>query len=273
MPHTKLAASKEFKGTSAHGLYGDVIEEIDFNVGRVLDKVKDLGLDENTYIIFTSDNGPWLIRKHHGGHAKPLRSGKTSCWEGGLRVPCIIRAPGKIPAGSECHSVAATIDMMPTIAGLAGGTVPTDRVIDGNDISALLHGKAGTIDRSFHYYQHDCLRAVRSGKWKLMLPHTEPSGTGIATKWQNHIAKADAARIGKPRLYNLESDIGETTDIAQDNPEKLAELMKLAEWAKQDIGDHNQFGDNARTFGANRRRLSSETPADPAKKKGAKRNK
>ncbi len=258
MPHTKLAASADFRGKSAHGLYGDVIEELDFNVGRVLDKVAALGLDDNTYIIFTSDNGPWLIRKNHGGHADPLRSGKTSCWEGGLRVPCIMRAPGRIPAGTECDAVAATIDLMPTIAKLAGGEAPSDRVIDGIDISELMHGKAEVLDRTYFYYQHDCLRAVRSGKWKLLLPHTEPVQVSIATKWKNHIAKADAVRIEKAQLYDLDSDIGETTDVSAQHPDKIAELMKLAAWAQQDIGDHNTFGANARTFGAQRRILSSE---------------
>ncbi|WP_222846227.1 sulfatase family protein [Pontiella sulfatireligans] len=265
MPHTKLAASEEFKGKSAGGLYGDVIEELDFNVGRVLDKVRELGLDENTYIIFTSDNGPWLIKKQHSGHAEPLRSGKTSCWEGGLRVPCIMRAPGKIPAGSECDAVAATIDMMPTLAELAGGVAPSDRTIDGVDISELMHGKKAALDRNYFYYQHDCLRAVRSGKWKLMLPHTEPVQGSIATKWKNHIAKADAIRIEKAELYDLDADIGETTDISGSHPETVAELMKLAEWAQHDLGDHDHFGANARSFGAQRRTLSSEAKAAPAK--------
>ncbi len=258
MPHTKLAVSADFKGKSAGGMYGDVIEELDFHIGRVLDKVKDLGLDETTYVIFASDNGPWLIRKDHGGHAKPLRSGKTSCWEGGLRVPCIMRAPGRIPAGSESDAVVATIDLMPTLAGLAGTAPPSDRVIDGIDVSKVMHGELDRIDRTYFYYQHDCLRAVRSGKWKLMLPHTEPVKTSIATKWRNHIAKADAIRIKKPRLYDLESDIGESTDVARQHPEVVAELQKLAKQARKDIGDHDVFGGNARTFGAARRTLSGE---------------
>ncbi|MDF7799615.1 sulfatase [Pontiellaceae bacterium B1224] len=265
MPHTKLAASDDFKGTSAGGLYGDVIEELDFNVGRVLDTVKELGLDDNTYIIFTSDNGPWLIRKQHGGHAAPLRSGKTSCWEGGLRVPCIMRAPGRIPAGSECDAVAATIDLMPTIAKLAGGTAPTDRVIDGVDISPLMLGELDTLNRTYFYYQHNCLRAVRSNGWKLMLPHTEPVKSSIATKWRNHIAKADAIRIQNPMLFNLDADIGETTDVADSHPEKVSELMELAAWAQQDIGDHDTFGANARTFDAQRRTLSTEVTATKGK--------
>ncbi len=258
MPHTKLAVSADFKGTSAGGLYGDVVEELDYHVGRVLDKVQELGLDDNTYIIFASDNGPWLIRKEHGGHADPLRSGKTSCWEGGLRVPCIMRAPGRIPAGTECGAVAAAIDLMPTIAKLAGGAAPADRVIDGVDISALMTGGRKSIDRTYFYYQHDCLRAVRSGKWKLMLPHTEPVEASIAMKWKNHIAKADAVRIEKAMLFDLDADIGETTDVSAAHPEKVTELLKLAAWARQDLGDHDTFGENARTFGAARRILSNE---------------
>lgn len=267
MPHTKLAASDDFKGKSAGGLYGDVIEELDYNVGRVIDKVQELGLDENTYIIFTSDNGPWLIRRQHGGHAKPLRSGKTSCWEGGLRVPCIMRAPGKIPAGTVTDAVAATIDMMPTLANLAGTTAPSDREIDGVDITKLIHGEVETLDRDYFYYQHDCLRAVRSGKWKLMLPHTEPFKGGIADQWKGHIAKEDAIRIEEARLYNLDSDIGETTDVADQHPEVVAELKKLAEKARKDIGDHDVFGENARTFGSERRTLSTEAKAGQPKKK------
>lgn len=258
MPHTKLAASKDFKGKSAGGLYGDVIEELDFNVGRVLDKVKELGLDENTYIIFTSDNGPWWIRKNHGGHAEPLRGAKTSCWEGGLRVPTVMRAPGRIPAGTECDAVAATIDLMPTLAKLAGASVPADRVIDGVDITELMHGEGISFKRSYFYYQHDCLRAVRNGEWKLMLPYTEPANASIAAKWKNHIAKGDAVRITKPLLYNLESDISERTDVAQQHPEVVADLLKLVEWAQKDLGDHDTFGENARTFDASRRTLSTE---------------
>ena len=257
MPHTQLAASEKFKGKSADGLYGDVIEELDFNVGRVLDKVSELGLDESTYVIFTSDNGPWLIRKKHSGHALPLRSGKTSCWEGGLRVPCIMRAPGRIPAGTQCDAVVATIDMMPTLANLAGTSAPDDRVIDGVDISKLMLGETDQLDRNFFYYQHDCLRAVRSGKWKLMLPHTEPADTGILKRWKRHVDQADAKRIKTEQLYDLDNDIGETTNVAKQNPEVVAKLTKLATAAKNDIGDHDRFGENARTFGAERRTISN----------------
>lgn len=270
MPHTKLAVSKDFKGKSEGGLYGDVIEELDHNVGRILDKVKDLGLDENTYVIFTSDNGPWLIRKDHGGHAKPLRSGKTSWWEGGLRVPCIVRAPGKVPAGTESDAITATIDLFPTLAKLAGGEVPSDRVIDGMDISAVIHGGVKSLDRDYFYYQHDCLRAVRSGKWKLVLKHTEPEDRGIRKKWEVHISKDDSARITEAQLYDLNADISESNDVAKENLEKVAELMKLVEWVRTDIGDHDVFGENARAFGAKRRTLSNEDGYPTSgKKKGA----
>ncbi|QEG43127.1 sulfatase family protein [Roseimaritima ulvae] len=273
MPHTKLAASQAFRGKSAGGLYGDVIEEIDFHVGRVLDKVQQLGLDDNTYIIFTSDNGPWRLRGEHGGHAAPLRGAKTSCWEGGLRVPCVMRAPGRIPAAAECHEVTATIDLMPTLAALSGGAAPSDRVIDGVDISSWMHGSADTLQRSFFYYQHDCLRAVRSGRWKLMLPHTEPVGSGIGSKWRRHVDKADAVRIQTPQLYDLQADIGETTDVSSQHPETVAELMRLAEWAKQDVGDHDRFGANARSFDASRRTLSSESKTTPKKQKNKRQRK
>ncbi|MGJ8656621.1 MAG: sulfatase family protein [Akkermansiaceae bacterium] len=269
MPHTKLAASGDFKGKSEAGLYGDVIEELDFNVGRVLSKVKDLGLDENTYVVFTSDNGPWLIRKDHGGHAKPLRSGKTSWWEGGLRVPCIIRAPGRVPAGTVSGAITATIDMMPTIAKLAGVEAPSDRVIDGVDISAVMHGELEEVERNYFYYQHDCLRAVRAGYWKLVLAHTEPEMAGIRNTWKQHISKVDSARITEAQLYDLNADIGEAHDVAKQHPDKVAELMKLAEWAKTDLGDHDVFGKNARTFGAQRRTLSTEDGYNTKGKKKA----
>lgn len=256
MPHTLLAASPEFEGTSAGGLYGDVIEEIDFNVGRVLDRVQALGLDDNTYIIFTSDNGPWHLRGEHGGHAAPLRGAKTSCWEGGMRVPCIIRAPGKVPAGTSTDAIAATIDLLPTIARLAGTAAPTDRVIDGRDISRLIHGETDTLERNYFYYQHNCLRAVRAGKWKLMLAHTEPVEGSIATNWRRHIAAEDAIRIEHDRLYDLEMDISETTDVGAEHPAVVARLQALAAWARSDIGDHDVFGENARTFGAARRTLT-----------------
>ncbi|MGB0993732.1 MAG: sulfatase family protein, partial [Akkermansiaceae bacterium] len=202
MPHTRLAASKEFKGKSKGGLYGDVIEEIDHHTGRILNKIKELGLDDNTYVIFTSDNGPWLLRKEHGGHAAPLRSGKTSCWEGGLRVPCIVRAPGRVPAGVSNALVTATIDLMPTLAAIAGAELPNDRTLDGIDLSNIWHGVQKKIDRPYFYYQHFYLRAVRKGDWKLMLKHEEGANS-FTTRWEKHIAPQDAKPLANHQLYNL----------------------------------------------------------------------
>jgi len=154
MAHTKLGASTQFRGKSKRGLYGDVIEEIDWNVGRILDTVKELGLDDKTYVMFMSDNGPWAIKKDHGGSALPLRGAKTSTWEGGLRVPCIMRAPGRIPPGTVCDEIISTMDMLPTLAKLAGAEAPIDRVIDGHDISALMNGAKGATGptEAFFYY-------------------------------------------------------------------------------------------------------------------------
>ena len=148
MPHTKLAVSKDFKGKSAGGMYGDVIEEIDHNVGRLLDEIKQLGLEDNTYVIFTSDNGPWWREGDHAGHCQPLRSAKTSTYDGGLRIPFIIRAPGKVPAKTTSDLVCANIDLFPTIAKLTGAKLPDDRVIDGLDILDIFHGTRTDLDLS-----------------------------------------------------------------------------------------------------------------------------
>lgn len=249
MPHTKLAVSDEFKGKSEGGFYGDVIEEIDYNVGRIFKKLKDSGLDDNTYVIFTSDNGPWWIKKDHGGHAQPLRGAKTSAWEGGLRVPCIIRAPGKVPAGSTSELVTATIDLLPTLAHIAGAELPTDRVIDGLNISSLLHGESNALERPYFYYQHHILRAVRKGKWKLHLPHRADTTSIVHKKWPIHSAPEDRVLFSKPMLYDLENDIGETTDVADKNPVVVKTLKQLLDWAKEDIGSYKQRGKNARLLG------------------------
>ena len=206
MPHIPLYASEDFAGKSARGLYGDVIEEIDWSVGEILKTLKEAGVDEKTFVLFTSDNGPWLVQKEDGGSALPLRNGKGTTYEGGMREPCIMRWPGRIPAGTVCGEMCGTIDMLPTIAGLAGGKVPADRVIDGRDIWALISGKAGakTPHDEFFYYNTNRLEAVRSGKWKLR--------------------KAPDAE-----LYDLEGDISESKNVAAEHPElveKLSERMR-----------------------------------------------
>ncbi|MDQ8208250.1 sulfatase [Coraliomargarita sp. SDUM461003] len=246
MPHTPLVTTKAFKGKSNAGLYGDVIEELDYHTGRLLDKVQELGLDENTYIIFTSDNGPWWIRGKDSGHAEPLRSAKTSTYEGGLRVPFIIRAPGKVPAGTSSDLVTAMIDLFPSIAQLAGAEVPTDRVIDGIDITGIFHGQQQELNRPFFYYQHRALRAVRVGDWKLHLPHTELDKTREGEEWQSHVPPQDRAYITELTLYNLKDDIGETTNVAIQHPEVVERLLQQLDFAKRDIGTHDVIGENSR---------------------------
>jgi len=246
MPHVKLAVSQKFKGKSKGGFYGDVIEEIDYNVGRILDEIKSLGLDDNTYVIFTSDNGPWWIKKEHSGHCAPFRGAKTSTYEGGLRVPFIIRAPGKVPAGTTSDLVTATIDMLPTIAQIVKAEMPKDRVIDGLDISEIFHGKQTELDRPFFFYQHQALRAVRQGDWKLHLPHSALDKTKEGKTWQRHISEKDRTYIRKITLYNLKEDKGETINVAKNHPDIVKKLLKQIDYAKKDIGYHNINGENSR---------------------------
>lgn len=260
MPHTRLDASPQFKGKSPRGLYGDVIEEIDFNVGRILDAIRKLKLADNTYVLFTSDNGPWLIKNKdladgrlptdHGGSAGPLRSGKVSTFEGGVRVPTILWGPNRVPAGTTCDTIATTMDLLPTFAALAGAKPPADRVIDGEDIRHLFHGDFAKAnpDKAYYYYLRVHLQAVRQGKWKLHLPRAkEPIGAAPFSR-NAHIAPADRIGFAKPFLIDLEKDPGETTDVSAQNPKVVRRLLALAEGMRNDLGDFNRVGKNMRFF-------------------------
>lgn len=269
MPHLRLAASKPFKGNSERGLYGDVIEEIDFQCGRVLQEIKKLGIEKKTYLIFTSDNGPWYLDRHkslskqkdkggsHGGGSAPFRGHKASTWEGGVRVPCIMWAPGHIPEGTTCPEIATTMDLLPTLATLAGGNTPSDRVIDGNDISDLIHGQngVGSPTKTFYYYAHTQLMAVRSDRWKLHLPHKVRT---MAKRWNVFHKLSDIVDFSQPMLYDLESDPSEQKNVAEAHPEKVRELTELAELARNDIGDYDRAGENARFFDPEPRRADAE---------------
>jgi arylsulfatase len=270
MPHTRLDASPQFKGKSSRGLYGDVIEEIDANVGRILDAVKEMGLAQNTYVLFTSDNGPWLVKnknhadghlpKDHGGSAGPLRSGKVSTFEGGVRVPTILWGPGRVPAGTTCDKLASTLDVLPTLAALSGAKTPDDRVIDGQNISHLLHGDFDQADpdRAFYYYLRVHLQAVRQGPWKLHLPReAEPTGAAPFSR-NNHIAPRDRIGFPKPFLVNLDDDLGETKNVAAKNPAIVKRLLSLAEGMRDDLGDFDRVGKNMRFFD-----LEGPRPAAP----------
>lgn len=278
MPHTRLDASEKFKGNSPRGLYGDVIEEIDFNVGRILDTVNEMGLAKNTYVLFTSDNGPWLIKnkdhadghllKDHGGSAGSLRSGKVSTFEGGVRVPTILWGPGHVPARTTCDEIASTLDVLPTFAALAGARTPDDRVIDGENISHLFHGDfdGADPDKAFYYYLRVHLQAVRQGQWKLHLPReAEPIGATPFSR-NNHIAPVDRIGFNKPFLVDLQNDVGETTNVAEQHPAVAARLMDLAEGMRADLGDYNRVGKNMRFFDLIDRR-PSKPPVPPNRKR------
>lgn len=207
MPHIPLYVSEPFQGKSKRGLYGDVIEELDWSIGEVLKTLESLGLAENTLVIFTSDNGPWNLKNGQGGSALPLRGHKFSTYEGGMRVPMIAQWKGKIPAGSVCDQVASTIDLLPTIAALTGAELPEEK-IDGKDIWPLLAGKRKNSPHrksGYYYYVGKTAEAVRKGKWKLR------------------------RRKGVVELYNLEKDIAETTNLAEAFPKRARKLIRMLE--------------------------------------------
>ncbi len=237
MPHTPLHVSDRFAGKSEAGLYGDVVECLDWSTGRILDTLKELGLDDNTLVIFTSDNGPWLFQQAHGGCARPLRAGKGTTYEGGMRVPCVMRWPGKIPAGAVCSELATTMDLLPTLANLAGAEPPSDRIIDGKDIWPLMAGHLGAKSptEAFYYYFMDSLQGVRSGQWKLMIERTRSLEYPF-----RHVLKRDVDRpdeVVPEALYNLDADVGEQHNVIDRYPEIAERLRGLMEQMRQEIGD------------------------------------
>ena len=227
MPHVPLFVSDRFKGKSKRGLYGDVIMEIDWSVGEVLSALKETGVDGDTLVVFTSDNGPWLSYGDHAGSAGPLREGKATTFDGGQREPCIMRWPGHIPAGAVCGEMCAAFDLFPTMARLAGAAPPSDRVIDGKDIWPLMSAQPGAPSphEAFFFYRQNTLEAVRCGKWKLHLAHeyrslVEPGSGGQPGRYEKK--KIDKA------LFDLEHDIGEQHDVSAQHPELVERLTAMA---------------------------------------------
>ncbi len=214
MPHIPLYVPDDVRDPDPTRAYINVIEHIDTQVGRIVDFLRESKLDQNTYLIFTTDNGPWLPFKHHGGSAGPLRDGKGTTFEGGQRVPCIMWAPGRIPAGTTCDALCGTIDLLPTVAALSGSELPTDRKIDGLDISKLLMGSNDTPRQEFlHYASNGNLEGLRQGDYKLLVK----KGRGR----NNQPAGKDQVM-----LFNLKEDLGEQNNLASEKPEMVAKLTK-----------------------------------------------
>ena len=227
--HTPIYPGAKFRGKSSNGRVGDWIEEVDWSTGRVLDTLREIA--PNTLVIFTSDNGPWLIKKADSGSAGPLRGGKGSTWEGGVRVPTLAWWPGKIAPGTIMDAVSGTIDLLPTAVAVAGGTLPTEPVIDGRDLSPILLGKTKDSPRGMHYYFSGYqLQAVREGPWKLaLLPQNETMGRPVSPD----------AQTNEPRLYNLDREIGERTNLATKHPDVVTRLTALASKMSAEIGGKN----------------------------------
>lgn len=222
-PHTPLHTAAPFEGQSAAGLYGDTVETLDWSTGRILDTLNRLGLDNNTLVIFTSDNGPWFE-----GSASHLRDRKGASWEGGMRVPFIARWPGTIPAGQISNEATMNIDLFPTLVGLAGGNIPDDRPIDGKDILPLLTQGAPSPHEALYLFQNDRIAGVRSGQWKLVV---ESSYRNVVTSFDNAQSYYGPSGL----LFDLQLDPGETYSFARENPDVVARLRGYLEQAQQDL--------------------------------------
>jgi len=237
MPHVPLFVSEKHKGKTRRGLYGDVIAEIDWGVGRILDTLRREGLAERTLVIFTSDNGPWLSYGTHAGSAGPLREGKGTVWEGGVREPTVMWWPGRIPAGATCREPIMTIDFLPTIASLIGARLP-DHPIDGLDIRPLMEGRPGATcpHEAYFFYWGRALQAVRMGRWKLHFPHAYRTLGGRGGGTDGRPVPYETGRTDLA-LYDLWTDPGERINLAEARPEVVKRIEALAEKMREDLGD------------------------------------
>ncbi len=258
MPHVPIFASERFKGQSPHGLYADVVEELDWSVGMILEALKQAGVDDKTLVLFFSDNGPFLSYGNHAGSAVPLREGKLTSYEGGVRVPCLARWPGRVPAGRVSSDLLTAMDLLPTFLTWLDAEAPAKK-IDGVDVADVLLGKQGAVNprTSFVYYAGSELQAVREGDWKLhfphpyITPHETPGREGKPANWENMkpaaitqsgiegIATRHGYKVARQELalYHLGEDPGETKDVSTAHPEVVERLQKLAEPLRQELGD------------------------------------
>jgi arylsulfatase len=258
MPHVPIFASKAFEGRSGAGLYGDVIEELDWSVGEIVAALEKNGLTKKTLVVFSSDNGPFLSYGDHAGKAGPHRGGKLTCFEGGVRMPTIVAWPGRVPAGATSAEIVTAMDLLPTIGKLTGMKSPV-RKVDGRDVWPILSGASGAKSphEAFYYYADNELHAVRRGQWKLHLTHPflEVDGVPGTNRKPANFAnmkpesiqlsglKGVASRHGyrieqmPQSLYDLENDVGERRDVSNEHPEVVEELLKLAANVRATLGD------------------------------------
>ena len=248
MVHVPLFVSDKFKGKSKSGLFGDVMMEVDWSVGQILETLRKHKLEKNTLVIFTSDNGPWLSYGDHAGSAGPLREGKGTMFDGGCRESTLMWWPDTIPANSNCKTPAMTIDILPTVAEIIGANLPNHK-IDGKSILNLVTGKNDkSPQEAYYFYYGQQLQAIRMGKWKLHFPHSyrtmagNPGGTGgIPTKYSQ-------SKIGLS-LFNLHNDIAESIDVKANHPKVLAKMLKLGEKMRKELGDQGSKGKGQRSAG------------------------
>jgi len=242
MPHVPLYASEKFLNTSRRGLYGDVIEEIDWSVGHILDTLKRLGLDDNTLVFFTSDNGPWVTKNQDGGSPGLLRGAKGDTWEGGMREPTLAWWPGRLQEGQVNMEVGSVLDFFPTCVALAGDTLPDDRPYDGINLMPVLEGKESP-ERTIYFYRGERLRAVRKGKWKIHFSYWNHPGREYTFDGGDPELEKNWVKPEIPLLYNLEVDPSERFDIAQDHPEIVTELTDVAKRYKEEIEKNGENRD------------------------------
>ena len=254
MPHTPLTPGKRFAGHSPRGLYGDAVEELDWSVGEIVKTLKETKLDQRTVVVFFSDNGPWIVRGENGGSAFPLRNGKTSSYEGGFRVPCVMWSPGIVKAGRVSDEIITAMDLLPTFASLAGISFKPSKPIDGKDASALIKGEAGAKSpwSHFYYYFGTELHAVREKHFKLRAKNILQN-EDIYRRDDFGSAPIPAA------LYNLDGDVTEQKSVLKDHPEVQKRLEQLLEEERHILGDtlHKVKGSDNRSPGF------SEHPVDP----------
>ena len=263
MVHVPLYVSDKFKGKSQRGLYGDVVMELDWSVGEINKTLEACGVAENTMVVFTSDNGPWLNYGDHAGQAKPLREGKGTMFEGGCRVPTLMKWPDTIPAGSQCDQLLSSIDLYPTIAKRIGVELP-DRKIDGVDMLAVLKDPTAEIDRRyfFHYIGGGELHAVRDQRWKLHFNHKYRT-LGDRAGGKDGIPVRYAQGQISVSLYDLQNDVGETKDVQAQHPEVVERLKKAANLCRVELGDRltGKKGEGIRPQGFHKAKSSSDPTA------------